>query len=250
MLVRVEGIVIRSMDYGEGNKIITVLTKPFGKTSIMVKGARKMKSRFGALAQLLTLGEFIYYQSKPGSMGSLNHGEIEESHSRLREHLTLAAYAAYIAELTDKLVHDDEPAPLLYEQLKAALQGLEDNKDPEIVTALYEWKAVTAAGYEPLIDQCCQCGATAAEGLGFSAAAGGHVCRSHAGSYRDTIPLTAASYKLLAALIHLDARRLGSINVSPESKADLKKVGRLWFDTHVGVRLKSRDFLDAMADYL
>ncbi|WP_207952291.1 DNA repair protein RecO [Paenibacillus turpanensis] len=246
VLYRVEGIVVRSMDYGEGNKIVTLYTKQTGKITVMARGARKLKSKFGALAQPLTHGEFVFFKTGSGSMGTLNHGEIDRSHSRLREDLTLAAYAAYIAELTDRLTEDGEANPFLFEQLKASLVSLEEGKDPQIVTHLFEWKVSAAAGYEPMLEACAACGADPSEGLAFSAAAGGWLCRIHRLQDPQSIPMDGSAFKLLRLLVALDARRMGSIAVKPESKLLMKQMVRLWFEHHIGIRFKSLHFLDQL----
>lgn len=61
MLHRVEGIVIRSMDYGEGNAIITLCTENAGKVGVLVRGA-KSKSRHAALIQPFTLGQYVFQE--------------------------------------------------------------------------------------------------------------------------------------------------------------------------------------------
>lgn len=66
MLYRLEGIVIRSMDYGEGNKIITLCTESGGKIGVLVRGAKKPKSRHAGLTQVFTHGEYVFF-SKSGA---------------------------------------------------------------------------------------------------------------------------------------------------------------------------------------
>ncbi len=61
MQYRVQGIVIRSMDYGEGNKIITLFTRELGKMSVVARGAKKVKSRYGSSAQLFTYGDYLFF---------------------------------------------------------------------------------------------------------------------------------------------------------------------------------------------
>jgi DNA repair protein RecO (recombination protein O) len=158
MLYRVEGIVIRSMDYGESNKIVTLLTNSSGKAGVLVKGAKKVKSRFGSLAQPFTYGEFVFFRGPNGGLGSLNAGEIYESYHTLRENLDQAAYASYVAELTDRALQEDEAGGFLFEQLKACLNGYVLGKDPQIVTHLYEMRILEAAGYAPGLDACVNCG--------------------------------------------------------------------------------------------
>ena len=102
MLYRVEGIVIRSMDYGEGNKIITLCTENGGKVGVLVRGAKKPKSRHAALVQLFTYGQYVFFRNT--GLGTLNAGEIVESHHELREDLVKASYASYACELLDRVL--------------------------------------------------------------------------------------------------------------------------------------------------
>ncbi len=142
MLYRVEGIVIRSMDYGEGNKIITLCTESGGKTGVLVRGAKKPKSRHAALTQPFTYGEFVFFRNT--GLGTLNAGEIIQSHHTLREDITKAAYASYACELLDRVLHDEETGTFWFKQLKACLEALESGKDPLIVMSIYEFKILQA----------------------------------------------------------------------------------------------------------
>ncbi|MFC5532136.1 DNA repair protein RecO [Cohnella yongneupensis] len=246
MLYRVEGIVIRSVDYGEGNKIITLLTPSFGKQGIVVRGAKKLKSRFGATAQLFTYGDYSYY--KNSSLGTLNSAEILESFRELREGLEGPAYAAYAAELTDRAINDDEAAAYLFHQLKACQTALVEGKDPQIVLRAYEMKVVNAAGYTPMLDECVSCGRE--EGpFRFSPLAGGALCGSC--RYRDSaaLELEDGVWKLLRLFVPLDLRRLGNITVRESSKRQLQLVMRRWMDAHLALNLKSRQFLDQLEKY-
>lgn len=246
MLYRVEGIVIRSVDYGEGNKIITLLTPSYGKQGIVVRGAKKPRSKFGAMAQLFTCGDYSYYRS--GSLGTLNNAELLESFRELREGLEGPAYAAYAAELTDRAINDDEAAAFLFYQLKACLTALSEGKDPQIVLRAYEMKIVNAAGYAPALEECVSCGRP--EGpFRFSPLAGGALCS--ACRHRDSaaLELEEGVWKLLRLFLALDMRRLGNIAVKDRTKRLLQLVMRRWMDTHLGLHLKSRQFLDQLEKY-
>src|SRR5690606_9633879 len=134
MLAKVEGIVIRATDYGEGNRILNVLTKQSGKLSMMARGAKKVKSRFSALSQLFTHAEFIIFRSSSQAMGTLNSGELIDSHHKLREDLVLTAYAAYMTEMVNRLIDDGDVVPGLFDQLLAAFQAMVEGKDAAIIT--------------------------------------------------------------------------------------------------------------------
>lgn len=243
MLYRVEGIVIRSMDYGEGNKIVTLLTKTNGKAGVLIRGAKKVKSKHSSLAQPFTYGEFVYFRSS--GLGTLNHGEIIESHHVLREKLELAAYASYAAELTDRSLQDDEATGFHFEQLKACLTSLGEGKDPQIVIHLYEMRILDLSGYAPELDECVSCGNVVGP-FKLSPHTGGILCSRCSGKDPGAILLGDGAYKLLKLFRRMDMRRLGTIQVKPETKAELKICMRKLMDTHLGLQLKSRNFLDQL----
>ncbi|SEN09830.1 DNA repair protein RecO [Paenibacillus sp. OV219] len=243
MQYRVEGIVIRSTDYGEGNKIITLFTRTHGKIGIVVRGAKKVKSRHGSLAQLFTYGEYLFFRNS--GLGTLTHGEIIESHHVLREQLELTAYSSYAVELVDRALQEEDASAYIYEQLKACLTAFVAGKDVTITIQLFEMKILEAAGYAPDFTACMSCGN--AEGrMALSARAGGVLCSRCRYKDPSAMELNEGALKLLRMFRQLDLRRLGNITVRDETKKQLKLVMRALMDTHLALQLKSRSFLDQM----
>ncbi|TCZ75577.1 DNA repair protein RecO [Paenibacillus albiflavus] len=246
MLHRVEGIVLRSMDYGEGNKIITLYTREMGKVSVMARGAKKVKSRLGAVTQLFTFGEYVFYKS--GQMGTLNNGELLKSFNKLREDLYKSAYSAYLVELIDRMSSEEDASAYLFEQLKAGLEAIDEDKDMAIVAHLLEMKLLGSAGYSPELEACVSCGSITPRML-FSARLGGVICSSCSYKDQQAIAMSDATWKLLRLFKRLDLRRLGAIDVKQSTKDELKSCMRTYMDTHVGIRFKSRSFLEQMEKY-
>ncbi|MEK3917461.1 DNA repair protein RecO [Paenibacillus sp. FSL H7-0331] len=246
MQYQVQGIVIRSMDYGEGNKIITLFTREMGKMAVIVRGAKKLKSRYGSVSQLFTFGDYLFFRS--GQLGTLKHAEIIDSHHRIREDLHMSAYASYMAELTDRLLADQEANPFLFDQLNAALQGLVEQKDMQIIAFIYEIKIWVQAGYLPELEVCVAC-RNDGNTMAFSPALGGMLCEKCRHKDPQALSLSSGTLKLVRLFAHMDIRRLGQIDVKPETKAGLKRLMRAYFDTHIGVALKTRGFLDQMDKY-
>ncbi|OUM99440.1 MAG: DNA repair protein RecO [Paenibacillaceae bacterium ZCTH02-B3] len=243
MLIRVEGIVIRTIDYGEGHKIITLITPTHGKFGVVVRGAKKPKSRFGFLAQLFVHGDFAVYRS--GRLGTLKGGELVEPFRELRERLDLAACASYAAELTDRAIPDEEAGEHLFHQLLGCLTALAQGKDPEVVLRIYEMKIFRAAGYAPVLDACAACGVS--ERLGwFSAAAGGALCAACRPRDPDASALGEPARKLLQLFARLDLRRVGQTDVKDETKRQLREATRRWLEAHLDLRLKTLPFLDLL----
>lgn len=249
MLHRVEGIVIRSMDYGEGNAIITLCTENAGKVGVLVRGAKKVKSRHAALVQLFTVGEFVFFRNN-GGLGTLNSGEITKSHQPLREDIIKAAYASYACELLDRVLHDDETGSFWFRQLMACLQALEEGKEPGVIINVFEMKILQAAGYGPEFDSCVICGAEKPdEQLLISPRLGGALCRSCKHNDPPAMEVSVRALKLLRLFARLDLTRLGNVDIKESSRDELKKIMRAFMDIQLGLKLKSQNFLDQLDKY-
>ncbi|WP_040948386.1 DNA repair protein RecO [Gorillibacterium massiliense] len=247
MLHRTEGIVIRCLDYGEGHIILSLLTEQLGKVSVMARGAKKANSRLAACAQPFTYGDYVIYRGG-GGMGTLNQGETLDSRRMLREDLHKTAYSAYIAEMADRLLPENEPNSMLFHQLNAALAAIDEGKDAEIVIAIMEMKMLALAGYLPQLTECVSCGSDQGE-MRVSIAQGGILCPRCYGRDPAALHVTPAGLRLLRLFQRMDLRRLGAVQVKPETIVEIKATMRAFMDMHLGTKWKSRDFLDQMKKY-
>lgn len=249
---RVEGIVVRSIPYGEGHKIVHVLTvlEGAGKVSILVKGAQKPKSRYGLLAQPLVRGEFIYFKGTSSTLGTLSHGDVHESYARIRSDLDLMAYAAYALELADRAIPDEEAGAYLYGQIRALLDRLEDRSvDPEILMQTFEMKIVELMGYAPDLSCCAHCGrADADTSFALSGHYGGLLCPTCFPRDTAAVRLAPVELKLVRHYRDVNCATIGEYNVPPAIKSTTKRAVRRLLDAHLQLELKSRKFLDSIVE--
>ena len=246
MIVRAEGIVIKTVDYGEGNKIITLFTEKQGKVPLMARGAKKTKSRLSSVSQVFSYGEYTFHLNQ--GMGTLTQGETIQSFSKLQQDIVKTAYAAYLLELTDKLTEAMEPVPFLYHQLLSAIRQMNDEKDNEIITRIFELKALQVSGYSPTIKSCVICGSPEKIHR-FSIRHGGVLCDLHMEEKEKTLPLQEGTLKLLRLFEQMDLRRLGNTKVKSSTKSQLQYIMRSFIEHHVGIQLKSQNFLDQIKQF-
>ena len=121
MLIKTEGIVIRTRDYGESHKVVVLFTAN-GEAARPGPGAKKPRSRLGAVTQLFTRGQYLCFLGS--GMGTLSQGELISSHHGLRSDLLLTATAAYLVELLDRMTEEKDPSPALYRLLSSTLDQL------------------------------------------------------------------------------------------------------------------------------
>jgi len=241
MLYRVEGIVIRTVDYGENHKIVTLITNNSGKAGVLIRGARKVRSKHASLAQPFTYGEYSF--TKGTGLGTLQHGELIASNHKLRADLDLAAHASYIAELMDRCIQDEEVGNIHFEQLKACFSALMEGKDPVVITAMFEMKMLMLSGYSPVVEECIHCGNHVGP-FKLSGYTGGILC-SRCATQDASLPiLSETSLKLLRLFKSIDLRQVGNINLSPPTKQEICNQMRLLLDMQLGIHFKTRGFLD------
>ncbi|MET3290097.1 UNVERIFIED_CONTAM: DNA repair protein RecO (recombination protein O) [Brevibacillus sp. OAP136] len=244
MLAKWEGIVIRTVDYGEAGKVLTLFTREHGKVGVMARGAKKPRSRLAAVSQPFTYGYFLVKTGGFG-MADLTQGEIVESFAALRQDLLLTAYTAYIVELFDRLTHEGEVNPFLFQLLLLTLRYLDEGRDAEVLCRIFESKMLIVAGIKPQLHACSDCGSTQ-EPFVISVTHGGLLCPNCQVHDPYSITVTPTTWKLLRLFQMFDLERLGEIDVKPSTRSQLKHVLRRFIDEHLDIRLKSRNFLDQM----
>ncbi|CAM3117166.1 DNA repair protein RecO [Filibacter tadaridae] len=238
-----EGIVLRSIPYGETNKIVTLFTREAGKLTAMARGAKKPASRLAAITQQFTHGSFLIRKGK--GMGTLEQGEQLDSMRFIREDLEATAYASYIVELIDRLSDDNERVGGVYGLLHDALHAINEQYDPEAIALFVEWKMLPVAGIHPIVHQCANCGATEGE-FAFSFKEIGFLCHRCFHVDRYLIRITPNQLKLIRTFSTVPIHRIGNLTLKKTTKDFMKKIVRTIYDEQVGIRLKSRSFLDQL----
>ncbi|HBI03700.1 MAG TPA: DNA repair protein RecO [Paenibacillaceae bacterium] len=245
MIGKAEGIVLRATDYGESNKILTVFTRNSGKVSMMARGAKKSKSRFTAVSQLFSHGYFLYHGGS--GMVTLQQGDLIRSFRGIREDLIKTAYAVYLVEFLDKMMSDEDISSYLFDTLLTALNWMDQDKDVEMVTRLFELKLLQIHGYRPRFEGCVHCGKNDPPFF-MSIMEGGFVCQSCASYRQDSsfIAVGPGAVKILRLFQEIHMNQVGNIQVKPETKEQLRKVMFSFIDEYTHVTLKSRRFLEQL----
>lgn len=241
MLQKCEGIVIRTTDYGETNKIVTLYTREWGKVGVMARGAKRPKSRLAAVTQHFSYGHFVVYRST--GLGTLQQADLISSYRRIREDIFLTAYASYIVELLDRSTQDTTPNPYLFQHLQQTLQYMAEGYDPEIIMNIFEVKMLAVLGITPELTKCVSCSTN--EGIfAFSIRKAGIICSNCFSKDDYHLKVSQATIKLLKVFYYFDLSRLGSISVKEHTKQQLRKVIDTYYEEYSGLYLKSKRFLD------
>lgn len=243
MLNRIEGIVLKTQDYGESNKIVTIYSREGGKVTAMARGAKKPASRLAAITQPFTHGSFLVQQGR--GMGTMQQGEQMESYRHIREDIEATAYASFVVELIDRAVEERTAQPAIFNLLQQALYAISEEYDPEAIALFVEWKMLPVTGIYPTLHQCANCGATDGE-FAFSFQQIGFLCHRCFDIDRYIIRLTPAQVKLIRTFYTVPIEQVGKLTLKKETKTFIKKIVRTIYEEQTGIRLKSRSFIDQL----
>lgn len=140
----IEGIIIKRSNFGEADRILTVITPYKGKIKIVAKGVRRITSRRGGNVELLNKVKLHIYQGK--GMPVLTEAESIQTFPKIKNDLIISSYGSYIMELADKLLPEEQPNPIAYQLLVSTLILLETNPRQIFIRA-YELKLLSVMGF-------------------------------------------------------------------------------------------------------
>jgi DNA repair protein RecO (recombination protein O) len=174
--LKADAVVLRSMRYGEADRILHLYTPDRGRLSAIAKGVRRSRSRFGGRLEPYFRLRLVLYQGR-SELLTVTSVETLDGHPRLREHSAALDGASRACDAVTRLFGDGEPHSGVYHLLAKQLALLDAQPArATLANALaFRLKLLLAAGFAPQLAACASCGES--EHLaGFSGAAGGVVC--------------------------------------------------------------------------
>ena len=209
-----KGIVLRSIRYGEADRILDLYTRDAGLVSAIAKGIRRTKSRFGARLEPLSCVDFVAYHGR--TLDTLTQAEVLRSFHAVREDLARFEAAAGMVGSVRALSGGDEADRRVFNLLYHGLDALESRDDGfEAVEAAFGLKLSILAGYAPQLDVCLGCAVDldeASEPLYFAPDLGGVLCsecRATPGT-GDSFPLPPGTLESLRVLIEKPLREVSA----------------------------------------
>jgi DNA repair protein RecO (recombination protein O) len=198
--VKTEAIVLRSIRFGEADRILHMYSRDRGRIGAIAKGARKPRSRFGGRLEPFFRLDLVLHEGR-GDLMTVTGVTTRDGYPRLRSSGSALTAGARACDAVLRLLDSTEPNLPAYNLLCRYLSLLDDpgsERAGGLETALsFRLKLALAAGFAPELAACAHCGD--AEHLsGFSGAAGGVVCAScEAGSF----PLGEEAHRFMVAAI-------------------------------------------------
>lgn len=242
-----EAIILRCTDYGEADRIVTLLTRDHGICGAFARNARNSRRRFGGALHPFSRLRITWQARRRGGLPQLAEVDLLDGAHGLMANLDGMALAAYGCELVMALWPEGQPIPEVFDLLQAFLPAASSLHDGETTRLLLELRLLDMAGLLPHIGHCAECWA----GLGagdyrFDTRRGGTLCPVCAGGHQGGVVVDSRTLGSLVRLLRVDPLvfdgiRLGSLTID--------QGGRLLqhcVEETVGRPLKSERFLASL----
>jgi DNA repair protein RecO (recombination protein O) len=176
-----EAIVLHAFDYLESSRIIRLLTREAGVQSVLARGARKSRGRYGSALDLFAEGTAQLYIKPNRELHNLAGFDISRTRDELAEDIGRFTAASTIAELALRFAGEDA-GPVVYDTVANALDRIARSSPEQTIEDGLAgcWRIVSALGFTPELSSCALCHTPLrdADETTFSHSSGGVVCAS------------------------------------------------------------------------
>jgi DNA repair protein RecO (recombination protein O) len=242
---RDRAVVLRKLDYGEADRIFTLLTQTHGKVGAIAKGVRRSGSKLGPSLELYGHVDVLLAKGR-GELDVVAQVQRLPGY-RIEGTVERMAHAALIAELAERVCEDRHPVDGVYELAVTSMIELARESDPRRASAYFMMSALDLLGYAPQLFACASCEQPLdAKPAAFSADAGGFLCERCALPGMPLVPL--AAIKVLRLMASGDLETYRRLKLDDALMSTCERVLTVQLEHHLDRRLKSVQFLHLMRD--
>jgi DNA repair protein RecO (recombination protein O) len=241
-------VLLRRIDYGDFDLILTFFTEATGKISVIAKHAKKSKKRFAGVLELFTILNITCQTGRRAGLPVLQEALLEEPFAAIRESMLHTAYASYWAELVATWAEEAQQLDRLYRLLVFVLAGLDRQQmDPALLNLMFQMRFLDIAGLCPNLHYCCVCkrelDALAHHVSGFDFPRGGLRCHGCGEGDEDHVCLSRGTIKQLQWLAQGDLTRMGRLRFSSQGLQEAQQFLDAFVPFHLGKEPRSLKFL-------
>jgi DNA repair protein RecO (recombination protein O) len=238
-----EAVVLRSIRFGEADRVLHLYTADRGRVGAVAKGVRKTKSRFGGRLEPLSHVELQLHQGG-GELQTITGVELRRPHQSVRDDYYRLSVGLIGAEAMLRLFTEQEQNERAFTALTRFLDVLDDAPHAAERPALdplalaFQLKLLWLSGYLPHLTSCAECGAEDATLVGYSPRAGGAVCRACANQV-EALGLSPDGVKGIEALLASPLAAASALALGERATRDALRVVTASYEYHGGFRLRT-----------
>jgi len=151
-------VLLRKLEYGDFDLILTLLSLQRGKIALIAKSAKKSTKRFAGILELFSLLEVVASTGRGRGLPVLQEATLISPFSTIRNDINKTAYASYWCELINNWVEENQKQEQLFYLLKHVLNELDRGESEAAqISILFQMKLLHLTGHGPNLKQCGRC---------------------------------------------------------------------------------------------
>ncbi len=206
--IKTRGIVLKTQEYKENDKLLWIFTEEFGKVTVIAKGARKSKNKNFSNTLPFSFGEYVLYKGR--TLYTLNEGRIIDS------------FQDILNELIDIAIEEGESHPIFIDLVKCFYLMRNKAIDLDLLARAFEVKVLKATGYGISLENCALCGNKINTTDYISFQFYGGICNQCEKQYGTKV--SAATYNGLKFLSKVELEKVGRLNLDINTKEQIGKI--------------------------
>jgi len=241
-------ILLRRIDFGDYDVIVTFFTLNRGKISAIAKSAKRSTKRFSGILELFSALEVVCSSGRGKGLPVLQEAVLTRPFSRIRANILRTAYASFWAEMMYEWTEEGVQLTEHFDLLLHALTALDRNDMPEAALSIwFQMRFLTLSGYTPDLTGCRICRRRVEEiqdpSIRFDLKKGGLMCSRCVSGASGTLSLHRGTIKQLQWIKGRELKTAGRLRFTPQAITEGENLLEAFGPYHLGKIPKSLSFL-------
>lgn len=217
MTYKVTGIIIKRTNLGEADRIVSILTPDRGKIKAVARGVRKILSKMAGHLELFCLTDLVIAEGR--NLDTITAAQAKKCFFALRSNLQSTFVAKYLAEITDKMTHENDKHPAIFELFEEVLDNL-NGENPKILIPYFELNFLAELGYRPELQTCINCRKKISHQNNSFDFSGGLICEKCSSAKK----ISADSIKVLRLILAHQLSYLSKVKLSSRVLKEVEEI--------------------------
>ncbi len=241
-----DGLVIKEMNVGESDRLVTLFTRDYGIIRAFASGAKNIKSKKGAATSLLTYSSFTILKKKD-SYRIYEATPIELFFS-LGADIEILSLSQYFCELAYNFGEENSPNEELLRLILNSLYFLtKKQKSPSLIKAITELRLASVCGYSPNLVACQNCGCFEADIMYFNLN-DGSLCCGDCNPQKQGVPINKTLLSAMRHIVYSEFGKLYSFEIPKESAEQLSRITEKYITLQIDYHFHTLDFYNSIKE--
>jgi len=249
-VIKTKGIIIKRINLGEADKIITIITQNRGKIRVVAKGVRKPHARLSGFLEMFHYNEYLLAEGR--NLDIVTGANTLDTLHGISRDLKSIALAYYMAEIIDGLIEETQDPGNIFDLIYSTFREIsKGNIKLSVIKSFFEINILNILGFRPELDKCVECGQPIVSGGYFSFNLGGLLDNEHQSKDVAAIDISDKEINVLRRLLvvnisdlDVDADKLGL-----EDNSKLVQICSGFLNHIIGKRIQSKEFWHEMSNF-